>query len=65
MNDERSLDLIWGVEAIAAFIGRTPRQTYHMLGKGQIPGRQVGERWVVDRRDLVDFFRPSEPLARD
>ncbi len=59
MGDDQ-LDLIWGVEAIAAFINRTPRQTYHMISKGQIPGRRVGERWVVDRRDLIAFFRENK-----
>jgi hypothetical protein len=58
MNDD-SLDLIWGVAAIAALINRTSQQTYHMLAKGLIPGRRVGERWVVDRRDLVAFFRQN------
>lgn len=56
MDDDR-LDLIWGVEGIAQFIGRTYRQTYHMLVQGYIPGRCVGQRWVADRRDLIAFFR--------
>lgn len=42
--DDDKLDLIWGAEAIAEFINRTPQQTYHMLYKGVIPGRRVGER---------------------
>jgi hypothetical protein len=57
--DDDKLDLIWGAEAIAAFINRTPSQIYHMLSKGSIPGRRVGERWVVDRRDLIAFFREN------
>ena len=57
--DEDKLDLIWGAEAIAEFISRTPTQTFYMLRSGQLPGRQVGERWVVDRRDLIAFFRES------
>ena len=59
MNDDK-LDLIWGAEAIAGFINRTPTQTFYMLRTGQLPGLQVGERWVVDRRDLVRFFRQNE-----
>lgn len=59
MSDDQ-LDLIWGVEAIAAIINRTPRQTYHMISKGKIPGKRVGERWVVDRRDLIAFFRENK-----
>lgn len=48
MEDDDKLDLIWGVENIAQFIGRTYQQTHHMLSKGSILGRRVGERWVVD-----------------
>lgn len=59
-NDgDHALDLIWGADAIAQFINRTPQQTYHMLSKGLMPGRRVGERWVVDRRDLIAFFRQN------
>ncbi|TKT69102.1 helix-turn-helix domain-containing protein [Aquamicrobium sp. LC103] len=58
-EDDTTLNLIWGAERIAAFINRSPQQTYHMLSKGLIPGRRIGERWVVDRRDLVAFFRQN------
>ncbi len=50
------LDLIWGVEAIAKVIGRTTRQTFHMLKTGTLPGKKVGERWVVQRSRLYEFF---------
>lgn len=56
---ENQLDLIWGAEGIAKFINRTPKQTFHMLSAGLIPAKQVGGRWVVDRRDLIQFFRES------
>jgi hypothetical protein len=50
------IDLVWGAEAIAVFIGRTRRQTYNMLEKGELPARKVGDRWVAERRQLIRFF---------
>jgi hypothetical protein len=51
------LDLIWGVEEIAHVIGRTTRQTYHMIQSGNLPiVKQVGERYVASRSKLIAFF---------
>lgn len=51
------LDLIWGVEEIAKVIGRTARQTYHMIQCGNLPVvKQVGERYVASRSKLIAFF---------
>lgn len=51
------LDLIWGVEAIAGVIGRTPRQTFHMLKTGQLRGvKKIGARWVAERGSLIANF---------
>ena len=51
------LDLIWGVSEIAKVIGRTERQTYHMLQSGNLPiVKQIGERYVASRSKLIAFF---------
>ncbi len=50
------IDLIWEAEAIAEVIGRTPRQTHHMLAQGLLPARKVGGRWVASRAALTAFF---------
>ncbi|MGO7575924.1 hypothetical protein ACC699_13715 [Rhizobium ruizarguesonis] len=56
MNED-SLDLIWGVEEISRLIGRTERQTYHMIKSGHLPMvKQVGERYVASRQKLIAFF---------
>jgi predicted DNA-binding transcriptional regulator AlpA len=56
-STSEGLDLIWGVEEIAGLIGRTERQTYHMIKKGHLPMvKQVGERYVASRQKLVAFF---------
>jgi len=53
---DESLDLAWGIDAIAAYIGRTRRQTYEALVKGQLPARQVNRRWVASRKRLREHF---------
>lgn len=50
------LELIWGIEEIGKVIGRTARQTYHMLVSGNLPAKQVGNRWVAERGKLIAFF---------
>jgi hypothetical protein len=53
-EDFNSHPLAWGVNAIAHVIGRTPRQTHHILTKGQIKSaRKVGGKWVANREALI------------
>jgi hypothetical protein len=57
LNDRKGdLDLIWGASAMAQIIGRSARATFHMLETGELPGRKVGGRWVVERSKLIEFF---------
>jgi hypothetical protein len=51
-----SSDLIWGVKPISTVIGRTERQTYHMLVTGQLPARRIGGRWFASRSGLRQRF---------
>lgn len=51
-----NLDLIWEVAEIARLIGRTERQTFHLLQSGQLPAKKVGGRWVAERGQLIRFF---------
>lgn len=55
-TNTEALDLVWGCKAIAKVIGRTERATYHMLETGDLPSRQVGNRWVASRKALEAFF---------
>lgn len=50
------LDLIWGTKAIAAVISRSVRQTEGMLYKKELPAKKLNGRWVVSRRQLIDFI---------
>lgn len=49
--DEPPNDLdrpVWGAAAIGAIIGRTERQTHHLLSRGLIASaRRVGGRWTA------------------
>lgn len=55
-HQSSAIDLIWGVSAIARVIGRTDRQTFHMVSTGELPARKVGNRWVIERSKLIAHF---------
>ena len=45
---DSSHPLAWGVDEIAKVIGRSARQTHHILSRGQIKSaRKVGGKWVA------------------
>jgi len=54
--EKKSLDLLWEVAEIAKLIGRTERQTFHLLSSGKLPAKKVGGRWVAERSKIVAFF---------
>jgi len=58
-DDDMRLDLVWGVEAIARIIGRTPRVTFHLCKTEQLPAKKVGNRWVAERGNLIAFFKET------
>jgi hypothetical protein len=52
-NDE----FLWGVSNIAPVIGRTVRQTNHLLAAGRIrSARKVGGVWFCNRTALLKEF---------
>ena len=54
-------DLLWGVAAVAAELGRRARATFHLLSSG-LPGARIGGRWVASRAKLR---RHIEALLKD
>ena len=61
---DNPLDLIWGIGPISKLIGRTQRQTYHMVTSGSLPPvKQVGSRYVASRQKLIAFFLETEGEA--
>ncbi|MFN7010822.1 MAG: hypothetical protein ACK4PN_12400 [Allorhizobium sp.] len=63
-EQERELDLIWGLAEIGKVIGRTYPQVHHMVRSGKLPPvRQVGQRYFASRRALIAFFNCEENAA--
>jgi hypothetical protein len=50
------LRLAHGANAIAKAIGKTPRQTFHLLSNGALPGAlKLGHGWALD----LDVFQAA------
>jgi hypothetical protein len=65
MPSHKPLGLIWGVKNIALLIGRTERQVFYMLPRGQLKGAfKIGRSWCISYTDLMKNFcdRPA-PVA--
>jgi hypothetical protein len=46
-------DVLWGAEEIGQVIGRTARQTFHLLESGHLPAKRIGGRWCGSRRKIL------------
>lgn len=53
-------DIVWEVGNIAKVIGRTERQTFHLLNSEALPAKKVGGRWVASRRKLLEAVLGGE-----
>jgi hypothetical protein len=49
-------DLIWGGEAIGAYLNLTRRQVFHQLETGRLPARKQAGKWVASRAGLRRYF---------
>jgi len=54
MDDQKDQlpGVLWGAKAIADYIGRSPRQVYHLLETGKLPAQRLGQRWVTTKSRL-------------
>ena len=50
------LGLLWGAREISRELGITPRQCIYLLENGRLPATKLGNRWVVARARLREFF---------
>jgi excisionase family DNA binding protein len=48
--------LTYTVPEAAALLGISPWAYYEALKRGELPGRQVGRRWIVSRQRLEEFI---------
>jgi hypothetical protein len=54
---EEVTPVVWGAEQIGRVIGRSPRQTHHLLANDQIKSaKKIGGRWVAGRAALLREF---------
>ena len=48
---------VWGAAAIGQVIGRTKRQTIHLLESGHLDADKIGGHWVSTPRRLLKRIR--------
>ena len=56
MNSTNQIDLVWEVKEIARLIGRTERQTFHLLSTCTLTAKKVGDRSDAERGKLLRIF---------
>ena len=54
--DVATLDLLWGVDAIARELNLSRRQAYHQLESGRLPARKHSGKWCASASGLRRFF---------
>lgn len=50
-------DLLEGADAIASYIGKTTRSTYHLLAANRLPHVRKGRRIYARKSELEAAFR--------
>ncbi|KTQ92682.1 hypothetical protein NS226_15330 [Aureimonas ureilytica] len=55
-------DLLYGVSAIATYLGIRPRQAKHRLTTGEIPSFRIGEN-ICARRSLLTEWLDAQSRA--
>lgn len=59
-------DALYGIKAIAEFIGRTPRQTHYLLYEGRIPAGKEGVLWRASKKALrAHYEKLSSEIPSD
>lgn len=45
---------------VAEILGMTKETVYHLLEKGEIPGRKIGGQWRIAEDELWDYIRQPQ-----
>lgn len=53
-------DLLFGAEAIGAFLGLDPRRIYYLAARGNIPVKKIGAIIVGSKRRLAEALTGEE-----
>ena len=56
-------DLLKGAASIADYIGESPRRTFYLLERGQIPGFKCGGRWNLRKSTMLKHIEQLETEA--
>ena len=48
-KDDLANEILDGVPAYAKYTGFTPRRCYYLLGKGLLPGKKFGRKWLGNK----------------
>ena len=62
MKDDSSLssDLLRGADAIAAFLGASRRQIYHLVNSGHLPVFRMGTKLCARKSRLLSWIEDQE-----
>jgi hypothetical protein len=61
--DTDSLDILWGADAIGAYLNVPRRRAFYILERQLIPARKIGGSWVATRSELRDFLTGGKKAA--
>jgi Helix-turn-helix domain len=59
-NSDDRLDVLFGAQAIADYLGIDRRTVYHSLERKLLPAGKMGKVWVTTRSRLRAFFEGDE-----
>jgi hypothetical protein len=60
---EEDNEILWGAKAIAKFIGKSTRATFHLLGTGKLPTTKVGRQHVGTKSKLRAALSGAPPAS--
>lgn len=59
------IDILWGADAIAEYIGRERRAVYYMIAKGVIPAKKLGPKTICARKCEIDRALAQNSIASE
>ena len=62
-DTDNAADLLYGVPAIAAFLGLKPGAVYHLVEMGRLPTFKVGKTVCARRAKILAKFDELEAAA--
>jgi hypothetical protein len=65
--DTDSLDILWGADAIGAYLNVPRRRAFYLLERRFVPARKIGATWTSSKAELRNFLTGAKraPVAAD